>query len=634
MAILGTSDTILLPDGVNPNTHPDYANIRNGLQKQLLSVNENNSHLWIFNTSNNTWEKIEFLTENIGSGVKIFDDTQDNSYRNIRTLIPNDKSIKIFERGDTLDFRFSGHSFETFNKSGMFTFKTCLVRNHEFDNKIIGTRVKVLSVNGNKITTDLPLTNNFDFNPTKEGYNWAIRLDKDPSLQNGEYNYKIDKYNNGIFYVTKTHGVDIQVGDYISIFNIFMNYTYLLSNLSLNSFEFFVSGNTLFGNTIHSIEPLSVFYHNNKFIMLFVMRRVESPITWYLSYTTSRDLVNWTVPSNNEIIYQDTNNTTFVGFFYNNFNFDGINTNYHIIGFLCNTAPPNNGRILILDYNLNIKENINSLGCWFTKYHYFKYRGKLFRVYNGTNKDRKLEYLFTNDPFDSAITTNPSNNAIVYIPNEYPTIYKDNNIFSFSLLQTKNSNLTESFKVSFYTFLRYNNKFSKVFSSNIVDLLITTLSPYFFTDNIRWVNDFRMLTFGKIFFKFKNNLYVFFTGTGNSGNYFNKKSIGIFKIKNWTNTTIKKETTSYIKFEPTEDIITYNQGNQSIVELWANNTTINLLPSKKWINEDFIVINTPGWTITFSAASGETIEENNSYSSVDTKIVLRAVNGKIIRYNK
>jgi len=637
MAIVGNSDIIVLPNALaNPNDI-EYAVIQD-TQKQLLAVNEGSTNLWIFNTDTNLWVNISSSTENVGGEQEVYDDEAESSYRDVRTFNTRDSSMRILQRENTLDFRAVGHSLNDFKIADDIFLKPAVIRNQEVSSKTVGTKIKVLTLNGNKITTDLPLDKNLDFNPTKEGYNWIIRLDKELVLQNGNVNYRVDKYSNGTFYITKLSGVDIQINDTITLWNPFINYKYILPKLDLNSFEFFLSGSTLFGQTIHSIEPIATFFHNGRYIMLFVMRRTQNPVTWYLSYTTSLNLIDWTTPTNSDIIYQNTANYSTVTHFYNNFSFDGSNLNHHIISFVCKSSPPYQGYILVLDSDLNLIYNSSlTVSKWITRYKTLKYKGKIIYIglstgNNGLIKDRGSDFLLTDEPFDNYQIVNPT--TLVVIANQ-PTeafLTKNNTSYSFTNCSIQTPGDETTWRQGFYSFLKVNDKLSRVLSRNIFDIL--DFNGFSIVDNQfrRWDNNNSMLISGQVFFSHKDKIYFYRSGKGSLAPYYNKASIGIFELRDYSKTTLEEVTTD--TFEITES--TYTQQNQTTLLVSAN-TTINLKLSKDWQGKELIVKKTGNFTCNIVPSGSETIDGvagTYNFLGDKTSIALRALGGKIITYNK
>ena len=270
----------------------------------------------------------------------------------------------------------------------------------------------------------------------------------------------------------------------------------------------------------------------------------------------------------------------------------------------------------------------------------FYYKGKFYILskYNSTNNTVIREVINAN--INTLFTTNTYN-----ILNEIELEINSNSYISETSYITNHSIINKnSFSIIFNGFLSTSYKLLRNFNTLSISLInnknskiiIDRKGPHIINmvgyTNINSIYNYQKNSSNTYFFIFniKNKKYLFKTFS----NINLEGTLYLLELKDRTKTTIKKEVKDYIKFEPTEDIGTYNQGNQIIVEFW-NNTTVNLLKIKEWIGEDFIILNPTGYTITVNASSGETIDGNNSISTTDAKIILKSIgNNKIIKYNK
>lgn len=639
MAIVGNSDIIVLPNGVNPNTTSGYDDIHGG-QNQLLAVNEGSANLWIFNTDTNLWVNISSATENVGGEQEVYDDEGDSSYRDVRTFNTRDASMRILQRENTLDFRAVGHSLNDFKNDNIILFKQCWysynTNNHiEF---VPADRITITAVNTTKktFTLSLPMDKQIDFNPLKSGHKWAVYR-RNASSGSEAPKWLIDKYENGTFYYSflAPNATHPALNQEVELLNPFINYTNINSNEARILPQFYL-GQTYNGKTI--VSPRIIFYsfdnlnslHN---ILLDVETLDEQGNGYeYLLHLQSIDLVIWTEM---ELIYEGPD---YVSACYLN-NSNELFLNNKIVIFIIVGYTPN---YIVLNPDYSIHTNLTALINYSSSqsmYSLLKSKGK-FYFFNGTFMNDIVLYKTDSSFKDIIENFNNVNSEIIYLP-----ISEDGYLsgYTFEISRFLSDSSKNTLNVFFNTVftdsehvLKSKSSISTSKLSNNEDELIYAKNGPYIVNPVKWdsINSNFSYQMGSkysnfLFFTYNKNYYLFknFSTSNTSG-----ESLYVLKLNNYNKTTLEEVITD--TFEITG--ATYTQQNQTTLLVSAN-TTIYLKLSKDWQGKELIVKNMGNFSCSIVRAGTETIDGpiNTAYSlSPNSTIALRALGGKIITYNK
>lgn len=618
MAIVGNSDIIILPDGVNPNTTFGYDELH-GSQNQLLAVNENSANLWIFNTTTNLWIKVNSATENVGGEQEVYDDEGDSSYRDIRTFTTRDSSMRVLQRTNTLDLRAIGHSLNDFKKFPHSIFKNELYSYTDGLPFSFNTPIKITSVNlGNStFEIDLPLSKQIDFNPLKDGKKWYVyRRNSGASLY-----YEIVKYSNngiaGTFYYNKIGSSPNPTTNLeIELCNPWLNCYNINSDESV-AFPSLESGEAYSDTTVKYCYTIGYYYINQIHYVLINMVGVND--SNYLIKVTSDDFVTWVV---DPIPIYTGFSTDFLGGSSIRIENERTNLLGKIIVFHAGSAIP---KCIILNEDFTIYSNPSVLTLDSLPHTVFSsvntYKGKIYFYFMNSN------YLgITNNSYYQIVNGNDSLDIIdKYF--EVNSKYNYANISGQILTKENNHNFIKLLKIiNEYTVLKSSGGYVSA-TETLSDFKLNTHKVFFTTpfnaidSNLLW----QKKPIGQdLIFEYNNKKYFFTTRSDNTN-----RNIGLFVLRDYSQTTLEEVITD--TFEITES--SYTQQNQTTLLINAN-TTINLKLSKYWQGKDLVIKNNGSFTCNIIPAGSETIDGTTGYNFSSGSIALRALGGKIITYNK
>lgn len=619
MAIVGNSDIIILPDGVDPNNTSGYDELH-GSQNQLLAVNENSANLWIFNTTTNLWVKVNSATENVGGEQEVYDDEGDSSYRDIRTFTTRDSSMRVLQRTNTLDLRAIGHSLNDFKKFPHSIFKNELYSYTDGLPFSLNTPIKITSVNlGNgTFEIDLPLNKQIDFNPLKDGKKWYVyRRNSSASLY-----YEIVKYSNngivGTFYYDKIGGSPNPTTNLeIELCNPWLNCYNINSDESV-AFPSLKSGETYDGITIQSSYVIGYYYINQIHYVLVNVVGVNG--NSYLIKVSSNDFNTWVVDP--IPIYTNTYLNFTAG---SSVRIENERTNLlgKIIVFHAGSAVP---KCIILNEDFTIFSNPSVLTLDSLPHTVFSsvntYKGKIYFYfmnsnYLGITNNSYYQIINSGDSLDTTDKYFEVNSLYNYISVSGQILTKENNHNFIRLLRI----------VGEYTVLKNSGGYIAA-TERLADFKLNT-QKVFFTTPFNAI-DSTLLWQKKplghdLIFEYNNKKYFFTTRS----NISTDANIGLFVLRDYSQTTLEEVITD--TFEITES--TYTQQNQTTLII-NTATTINLKLSKYWQGKDLIIKNSGGFTCNIIPAGSETIDGTTGYNFSGGSIALRALGGKIITYNK